>query len=322
MDYCQLNRTNLRVSRLCLGTMNFGLPVDQAGATRMLDRSIEAGINFVDTANIYQHGRAESMLGVAMRGKRDKLVVATKVQMKMGEGPDESGLSKRAIFRAVEDSLRRLQTDYIDIYFLHAPDYAVKIEESLDAMQTLITQGKIRYVGTSNYASWQVCQMHWIAERNGYQAPSIDEPMYNLLARGIEQEFMPMAKELGVSIIVYNPLAGGMLTGKHNPGTIVAGGRFDVMPAYQDRYMRPQSFAAVERLKKIAADAGRSLISLSMNWLLHHTRVDCVILGASRMDHFEANLLACGEGPLPAAAVEACDALWKEFRGPVPFYNR
>jgi aryl-alcohol dehydrogenase-like predicted oxidoreductase len=322
MDYCQLNRTELRVSRICLGTMNFGQPVDQAGATWMLDRSIEAGVNFIDTANIYQHGQAESMLGTAMRGKRDKLIVATKVQMKMGEGPDESGLSKRAIFRAVEDSLRRLQTDYIDIYYLHAPDYAVKIEESLDAMQTLVNQGKVRYTGTSNYASWQICQLHWIAERNGYQAPSIAQPLYNLIARGIEQEYVPMAKELGVSTIVYNPLAGGLLTGKHKADTIAAGGRFDAMPVYQDRYWHPQDFTAVEQLKKIAADAGRSLISLSLNWLLHHTSVDCVILGASRKEHLAANLQACTEGPLSAVTLAACDAVWQQFRGPVLFYNR
>jgi aryl-alcohol dehydrogenase-like predicted oxidoreductase len=297
MDYCQLNRTELRVSRLCLGTMTFGQQVDQAGVIAMLDRCIEAGINFVDTANVYQRGQAESLLGTAMRGRRDKLVVASKVGQKMGDGPDETGLSRRAIFRAVEASLKRLQTDYIDIYFMHAPDYTVKIEESLDAMQDLVRQGKVRYIGTSNFAAWQVCQMHWIAERNNTPAPSIDQPMYNLLARGIEQEFLPMAKQLGVSVVVYNPLAGGLLTGKHEPGTIAAGGRFEAMPSYQDRYWHPQDFKAVEQLQAIAAAAGRSLISLS-------------------------NLQACSEGPLPAAAVAACDAVWQEFRGPVPIYNR
>ncbi len=322
MDYCQLNRTDLRVSRLCLGTMTFGQQVDQAGVARMVDVCIDAGINFVDTANIYGRGRAETMLGMAMRGKRDKLVVASKVQQKMGDGPDESGLSKPAIFRAIEDSLRRLQTDYLDIYFLHGPDYAVPIEETLEAMQALIRQGKIRYIGTSNFASWQVCQMHWIAERNGFQAPCIDESMYNLLARGIEQEFMPMAKELGVSTMVYNPLAGGLLTGKHNPAVIASGGRFDTMPNYKDRYWRPQAFKAVEQLKQIAADAGRSLISLAMSWLLHHARADCIVVGASRVEQLEANIEAGGEGPLPAATVKACDVVWQEFRGPVPIYNR
>lgn len=322
MDYCQPVRTDLSISRLCLGTMTFGSPVDQAGAARLLDRCIAEGINFIDTANIYQHGQAETMLGTAMRGKRDKLVVASKVGMKMGDGPADGGLSKAAILQAVEASLRRLQTDYLDICFLHEPDYKTKTDDSLDAMQTLIRNGKVRYTGTSNYSSWQVCQMHWIAERNGYQAPVFAQQMYNLIARGIDQEFMPMARELGISVSAYNPLAGGLLTGKHQLGTIVAGGRFDLMRNYVDRYWHPQDFAAIAELQKIAADSGHSLIGLSLNWLLHHSGIDTVVLGASRPEHLEINLKACGEGPLSAEAVKACDAVWKELRRAIPIYNR
>jgi aryl-alcohol dehydrogenase-like predicted oxidoreductase len=302
--------------------MTFGKPADQLCATRMIERCIEAGINFVDTANAYQHGEAESMLGNALRGKRKEVVLATKVHHKMGDGPDEAGLSKHAIFHAVEDSLRRLQTDYLDIYYLHEPDYGVPMEETMDAMNTLVSQGKIRYIATSNHASWQVCELHWIADMKKYQAPSIAQPMYNLIARGIEQEFMPMAKKLGISTVVYNPLAGGLLTGKHKPETIPPGTRFDANALYQNRYWNPQDFKAVEQLKRIAADAGRSLVSLSLNWLLHHTSANCIILGASRMEQLEENLKACSEGPLPKTTVEACDATWSEFRGPSPIYNR
>jgi aryl-alcohol dehydrogenase-like predicted oxidoreductase len=302
--------------------MTFGKPVDQPCATRMIERCIDAGINFVDTANGYQHGAAESMLGNALRGKRKELILATKVHHKMGDGPDDAGLSKRAIFRAVEESLRRLQTDYLDIYYLHEPDYNVPMEETLEAMNTLVRQGKILYIATSNYASWQVCEMHWISDKNKYQAPSIAQPMYSLIARGIEQEFMPMAKKLGISTIAYNPLAGGLLTGKHKSETISPGTRFDANPLYQNRYWNQQNFKAVEQLKRIAADAGLSLVSLSLNWLLHHTGVDCIVLGASRMEQLEENLKACSEGPLSKATVEACDAVWKEFRGPSPIYNR
>jgi aryl-alcohol dehydrogenase-like predicted oxidoreductase len=309
-----------------MGTMTFGLPVDQATAGRMVDRCMEAGINFFDSANAYQHGGAESILGNAIRGKRKNLVLATKVQHKMGDGPDEGGLSKRAIFRAVEDSLRRLQTDYLDIYYLHQPDYSVPVEETLEAMNTLVCQGKIRYIATSNYAGWQVCEMHWIAEKHKYQAPVIAQPMYNLIARGIEQEFLPMAKRLGVAILAYNPLAGGLLSGKHNVNKVTPGGRFDAAfwgkAVYHERYWHPDAFRAVEALKKVAADAGRSLPSLAFNWLLHHTASDGFILGASRMEQLEENLKTCAEGPLSPETVAACDAVWQEFRGPAPIYNR
>ena len=192
MDYRELKHTDLRVSRLCFGTMTFGRQADQAAASAMVDCCIDAGINFFDTANAYERGKSEIMLGNALQGRRDKLIVASKVQHKMGEGADEGGLSKAAIFRAIEDSLRRLRMDYLDIYYLHQPDYAVPIEETLDAMDTLVRQGKIRYVAVSNYASWQVCQMHCIAERKKIHVPRIAQMMYNLIARGIEQEFVPM----------------------------------------------------------------------------------------------------------------------------------
>jgi aryl-alcohol dehydrogenase-like predicted oxidoreductase len=306
--------------------MTFGKPVDQSTAIRMVERCIESGINFFDSANAYQHGKAESFLGNALRGKRKDVVLGTKVQHKMGDGPDDDGLSKRAIFRAIEDSLRRLQTDYLDIYYLHQPDYSVPIEETLEAMNTLVCQGKVRYMATSNYASWQVCEMHWIAEKNRYQAPLIAQPMYSLVARGIEQEFLPMSKRLGVSTIAYNPLAAGLLSGKHHLKTVTPGGRFDPSfwgkALYQERYWHEQTFNAVEQLKKIAAGAGRSLPSLAFNWMLHHTEVDGMILGASRMEQLEENLKSCEEGPLSPETVKACDEVWQAFRGPVPIYNR
>ena len=302
--------------------MTFGKPVDQETATRMIDCCIHAGINFIDTANIYQKGQAETLLGNAIRGKRDKIILASKVRHNMGNGPDEGGLSRTDIFRAIDDSLKRLQTDYLDIYYMHQPDYINPVEETLDAMNTLVSQGKIRYAATSNYASWQVCRMFCIAEKKGFKPPLIAQPMYNLIARGIEQEFLPMAKELGVSIVAYNPLAGGLLTGKHDPQKVMPGTRFDANKQYQDRYWHPQDFQAVEKLRKIAADAGRSLISLALTWMLHHTNTDCVILGASRMEQLEQNVQAAGEGPLSPETVRACNEVWNELRGPSPIYNR
>ncbi|HVI77140.1 MAG TPA: aldo/keto reductase, partial [Candidatus Acidoferrum sp.] len=214
MMYKQLKHTNLKISRLCFGTMTFGKPADQQTCTRMVDQCIAAGISFFDTANMYQVGVAETMLGESLKRRRDKQILATKVRFKMGEGADESGLSKQAISRAIEDSLKRLQTDYVDIYYLHYPDYAVPIEETLEALELLVKQGKIRYAGTSNYAAWQQTEMLCIAERKKYKPAVITQPMYNLLARGIEQEWLPMTQHFGLANIVYNPLAGGLLTGK------------------------------------------------------------------------------------------------------------
>jgi aryl-alcohol dehydrogenase-like predicted oxidoreductase len=322
MNHIQLKRTDLKVSRLCFGSMTFGKPADQPTVTRMTDQCIEAGINFFDTANMYQLGIAESMTGVALKGRRKDHVLASKARFKMGEGADESGLSKPAILRAVEESLKRLQTDYLDIYFLHFPDYAVPIEETLDAMESLVKQGKVRYVGTSNYAAWQQVEMLWIAEKKNYRPAVITQPMYNLLARGIEQEWLPMTKHFELSNIVYNPLAGGLLTGKHHIQSVTPGTRFDKNQLYQDRYWQPEYFAAVEKLKVIAQRAGRSLISIAFNWLLHHTASDCVILGASRPEQLTQNLAACEEGPVPADVVKECDEIWRELRGITPQYNR
>jgi len=315
--------TDLEVSRLCFGTMTFGKPVDQSTATRMVDCCLTAGINFFDTANIYQQGVSEQMLGVALKGRRNQVILASKVRGKMGDAPDQAGLSRRAIMRAVEETLRRLQTDYLDLYYLHQPDYDAPIEETLEALEALVRKGAIRYPATSNYASWQVCQMLNIAEQEGHTPARVAQQMWNLLARGLEQEFVPFAKQAEVPIIAYNPLAGGMLSGKYTAQTSYAAGtRFDGNKMYQDRYWHQQNFEAVEELKKIAATAGRSLISLAFNWLLHHTATDCVILGATTLEQLEQNLAACSEGPLAAEAVAACDRVWQALRGPIPVYNR
>jgi aryl-alcohol dehydrogenase-like predicted oxidoreductase len=224
--------------------------------------------------------------------------------------------------RAVEESLQRLQTDYLDIYYLHQPDYDVSLEESLETMQELVKAGKVRYPASSNYASWQVGQMLCLAEKQDYQSATIAQQMYNLVARGLEQEFVPMARELSVSIIAYNPLAGGLLTGKHHSDSITPGTRFDKNSMYQDRYWHEQNFHAVERLQAVAQQSGRSLISLSLNWLMHHTVADCVILGASKLEQLKENLTVLDEGPLPSEVVELCDEVWNDLRGLTPLYNR
>ncbi len=323
MEYRILNHTGLRVSRLSFGAMPFGSQADQAAADRMTAQCLDAGINFFDTANMYNHGRAEEMLGKALGSHRKDVVLATKVRNKMGKGPDEGGLSRAAILKAIDASLARLGTDYVDVYYLHWPDYAVPIEETLGAMDELVRAGKVRYPAVSNYAAWQICEIHWIAEKHGFTPPYISQPMYNLLARAIEDEYLPFCKQFDVAVIPYNPLAGGLLTGKHSrQSTPQAGSRFDNNPLYLNRYWHDDYFDAVEELKGVASRAGKTLIELAIPWLLSQTQVDSVILGASRPEQLAENLMAAEGGPLQAETLEECDKVWKRLRGITPKYNR
>jgi aryl-alcohol dehydrogenase-like predicted oxidoreductase len=322
METRTFKRSGLNVSRICFGTMTFGSQTDEATAFTMVDACLERGVNFFDTANVYNAGQSETMVGKALKGRRDRVVLASKCAAKMGPEPTQAGLSRAAILRAAEDSLRRLQTDYLDVYYLHWPDYTVPIEDSLEAMGQLVREGKVRQVGASNFASWQLTHMLWLAETKKLPAVSVTQPMFNLLARGIEVELLPMAEQFGVATVVYNPLAGGLLTGKQNFSAPLPGTRFDKNQAYLDRYWHEQNFAALQELSAIARATNRSLVSVALNWILHHSPVDCVIVGASRLTHLEENLAAANDGPLPAEVVAACDRVWARLRGPSPKYNR
>mgnify|MGYP001617614889 CR=1 FL=1 len=322
METRRLQHTNLTVSRVCLGTMTFGGQTDEATALAMVGACLDRGVNFFDTANGYQTGVSETIVGKALKGRRDRVVLASKCAAKTGPAPDQAGLSRAAILRAAEDSLQRLQTDYLDLYYLHWPDYSVPLEESLAAMDELVRAGKVRHVAASNFASWQICRMHWLAETRQLPRVSVTQSMYNVLARGIEQEFLPMCQQLGVSTIVYNPLAGGLLTGKQKFAAPLPGTRFDKNQMYLDRYWHEANFAALQELNAIAAAANRSLVSLALNWLWHHTPVDSVILGASKLAHLQENLRSLDEGPLSAGTVAGLDRVWTRLRGPSPKYNR
>ena len=323
MEYRTLRNTDLKVSRVSFGTMTFGAQTDDATSQRMIDHCIDAEVNFFDSANIYNKGLAEAILGKCLAGRRDKVILTSKVRGKMGDAPDEVGLSRPAIRKAIDASLKRLGTDYVDVYYLHQPDYDTPIEETLAAMDELVKAGKVRYPAVSNYAAWQVAEIRCIAQKNGYKPPCISQPMYNLLARAIEDEYLPFCKRFGVAVIPYNPLAGGLLTGKQPRGNEpLTGTRFDNNPMYLDRYWHEDYFAAVDEVREIAREAGKTMVELSLQWVLSQDQVDSVILGASRLEQLDQNLKAC-EGPkLPKNILERCDAVWKRLRGVTPKYNR
>jgi aryl-alcohol dehydrogenase-like predicted oxidoreductase len=317
-----LGRAGIQVSRLSLGTMTFGAQTDEPTARSMIDLALERGVNFVDTANVYNGGITEEILGRIFAGRRDRIVLASKVGIRNDQLLGEAGLSRSAIMTAIENSLKRLKTDYLDLYYFHQPDYSVPLEQSLAVMDELVQSGKVRFFAASNYASWQLCRMLWLADKDKWPPVVATQPMYNLLARRIEQELLPLAADQQLAVIPYNPLAGGLLTGKHEMAAPIAGSRFDRMPFYRDRYWNAENFAAVQRLTQIARDAGRSLPQLPLGWLAQQPTVTSIILGASRLDQLEENLAAIEKGLLPEQALAACDEVWATLRGISPTYNR
>ena len=322
MQQRPLGRTGLSVSPVTLGTMTFGAQTDEAAARSMVDLCLERDVNFIDTANVYNAGTTEEILGRILAGRRDRFVIASKVGIKNDQLSAEAGLSQAAIQAGIENSLRRLNTDYLDLYYLHQPDYSVPLEDTLNVIDELIRAGKVRFLGASNYASWQLCRMLWLAEKRGWQPVQVVQPMYNLLARGIEQELLPMCREFGLAVVPYNPLAGGLLTGKQKSAAPIAGTRFDLLPFYRDRYWHEANFVAVERLKELAQRAGRTPTRMAIGWLLQQSGVTSIILGASRLEQLQENLAALDDPPLDAEHLAACNEVWQNLRGVTPIYNR
>lgn len=322
MEYRTFGRSGVRVSRLCMGTMTFGGQADEAQSRRMVDMCLDAGINFFDTANIYNDGESERILGRILKGRRDELVVASKVRYPTGDGPNDEGLSRVHIRRAIDATLTRLQMDHLDLYQAHQPDYETPIDVTLDAMDELVREGRVRCVGVSNFAAWQVCEAMHTAERRSVAAPVSVQPMYNMLMREIETELLPMCRAYNLATMAYNPLAGGLLTGKHERGTPTPGTRFGLLDSYRDRYWHERFFDVVDDLKDTASGAGVSMVELSLRWLLGREDLTCIILGASKPEQLEQNLAACEKGPLPADVREACDGAWQRLRGPIPHYVR
>ncbi len=293
----------MQVSRLCLGTMTFGLQCDEPTAVSILDRAAEGGVDFLDSSDAYPlggdlstRGATEEILGRWLRGKRDRWIVATKCFAPTGPAPFDGGNSRKHIMSAVEASLRRLQTDYIDVYQLHGYDYQTPIDETLGALDDLVHSGKVRYIGCSNFRTYQLVRAVGRTETLGLARLDSVQPRYNLLFREIEREMLPYCGEEGIGVIPYNPIAGGLLSGKHaRTSPPPEGSRFtlgNAGAAYQDRYWHEREFDTVAELGRIADQAGVSLVTLAVAWVLANKAVTAPIIGASRPDQLGASLAA------------------------------
>jgi Predicted oxidoreductases (related to aryl-alcohol dehydrogenases) len=322
MNYTNLCGTNLKVSTLSLGTMMFGGQTNEADSLAIMDCAYSSGINFWDTANIYNQGESERIVGKGLKGRRDRVLLATKVCMAMGDHPFDKGLSRRNIMAAVDASLKRLDTDYIDLYYLHAPDYETAIEETLETMNTLVKTGKIRYIGVSNYAAWQVADILACCDKRGYVAPIISQNVYNPITRGIESELVPFLKAHQMGMAVYNPIAGGLLAGKHKPGKPAENTRFSNNQIYYKRYWSDENFVAVERLMAIAAEHKISILELAMKWCVSRPGVTTVITGMSRLSQLEQNIASIEGEPLSDELMQACNEVWLSLAGARFAYNR
>ncbi|MCC6236595.1 MAG: aldo/keto reductase [Dehalococcoidia bacterium] len=293
MEYRNLGNSGLEVSVVGLGTNNFGGRTDEAGTKAVIDACFDEGINFIDTADVYgNRGLSEEYIGRALKGRRHQVLIGTKFANAMGEGPLTRGGSRAYIMKAVEDSLRRLETDYIDLYQMHTPDAKTPIEETLRTLDDLVTSGKVRYIGNSNYAGWQVADAAHVAKANGY-APFISaQNAYSLLDRRLETELVPAMTKFGVSLIPYSPLASGLLTGKYHRGEAAPEGTRLASGPMAQRLLTDRNYDVVEKLEEFAHGRGHSVLELAFSWLASLPYVATVIAGATRPEQVAANAAA------------------------------
>jgi len=318
MDYPGLGGTGLKVSRLCLGTMQFGWTADEPTAFGVLDAAFESGVTFLDTADVYSRwvegnpgGVAETILGKWMKqksGLRDQIVLATKVRGRMGDGPNDEGLSRVHIMRAVEESLGRLQTDVIDLYQLHAPDPSTPIDETLRALDDLVHQGKVRYIGCSNFKAWQLMQALWTSDLHGLTTFSSLQPHYNLLHRGeYEAELQAVCLEYGLGVIPYSPLAGGFLTGKYERGQAPPAGSRGAGSSRMAGYMDDdRNWKVLETMGGIAKAHDASLSQVALAWVMRQPGITSPIIGPRSVDQLQDNL-AAADLELASNELEALD---------------
>lgn len=304
MQYRQLGQTGVTVSSLCFGAMSFGGDADEATSAQLYARCRNAGVNFFDCANVYGRGRAEELLGKFMAGHRDELVITTKVGFRMRDGVNGEGLNRRHILREVEDSLRRLGTDRIDVYFCHRFDPSTPMEETLAALDMLVQQGKILYPAVSNWAAWQIAKGLGLSALNGWARFAVMQPMYNLTKRQAEVELLPLAASEGLGVIPYSPLGGGLLTGKYGVSQRPESGRLVENTMYQKRYGDEMNYVVAERFTEHARARGYHPATLAVAWVMSHPAVTAPIIGARNLEQLEASLAAAEVEMTPAWRAE------------------
>jgi aryl-alcohol dehydrogenase-like predicted oxidoreductase len=325
MQYTKFGSTGLTVSRLCLGTMTFGLQTDEATSRAILDTAAEAGINFLDTADVYPLGggfdlgtvgRTEEIIGRWLEGKRSRFIVATKAYGRMGPLEWDEGASRKHLLEAIDASLQRLRTDYVDLYQLHADDPKTPFDETLSTLDTLVRSGKVRYIGCSNFLAYRLARALGRSDVLRVTRMSSVQPRYSLLFREIERELLPLCAEEGIAVIPFNPLAGGMLTGKHKPGGPTPGTRFTLGTAaelYQKRYWHDREFATISSFVEIAREAGLAPATLAVAWVLANPVITAPIVGASRPDQLAASVAAL-DAKLSPALKQRLDELTADYR--------
>ena len=318
----QMGRTGLKVSEICLGTMTFGLQCDEPTSVAIMDTAAEYGVDFFDTSDAYPLGgdlttigRTEEIIGRWLKGRRDQIVLATKCFAATGRAPNQTGLSRKHICEAVEASLRRLQTDYIDLYQTHFPDPSTPIDETVRALDDLVHQGKVRYLGCSNYPAWMLANALWTADKHGLARFDCVQPRYNLLFREIEHELLPLCRSHGVGVIAYNPIAGGFLSGKYKFETPPpSNARFGFLSGrtrniYHGRYWQEAQFEAVAHLQEFFTARKRSLVQAAIAWVLSQPDITSAIVGASSAAQLRESLPAA-DVTLDADEMEACNDVW------------
>jgi aryl-alcohol dehydrogenase-like predicted oxidoreductase len=312
VEYRNLGRSGLQVSVVGLGCNNFGMRCDFDQSEKVVNAAIDAGITLFDTADVYGgQGKSEEFLGRILKGKRDSVVVATKWGMKMGEGPHKSGGSRKYIMAAVEDSLRRLQTDYVDLYQFHRPDPTTPIDETLRALDDLVSSGKVRYIGHSNFAGWQAAEAHFVAQKGNYTPFISAQNEYNLLERRIEGELVPACNAYGLSVLPFFPLASGFLTGKYRQGQdLPAGTRLANAGPMAARVLTDKNYEMLNKLEAFAEARGKTMLDLAIGWLGSLSHVGSVIAGATKPEQIAQNV-AAGNWRLTQEEIAEVDAISK-----------
>ena len=296
MNYTNLGQSGLKVSQMCLGTNNFGGQVSEETSVKIVNKALDCGINVIDTANVYTGGKSEEIIGNAMKGQRDEVIIATKVGFGTLEGPPArsnwSGLSRKHILSQVEHSLKRLQTNFIDIYYLHRFDPETPLEETLRTFDYLVRQGKVRYIACSNFTAWQIAKAHEICENHDLEKLVAVQPPYNLLQRDIEKDIIPYCQQEGLGILTYTPLMGGFLTGKYSRAMPPPpGSRFKYNPKFWERANKESNFTLLEQIENVAHDVGIPVSKLAISWILKNPAITAPIVGASSVEQVEENCL-------------------------------